>query len=184
MTGRTLAGSMLFFGSLIPLLMGAADDAVKVEIAQPHLALDNTATSLPYVAHFKLSSDIQFTNQSKAAIEMPDLDNLRSAVVGITFDGVESQQIDGSWRFVVPPPNLVWKIETVFADCKPLGPGETAGIKGYSHTITIFRKNVGESGSKATIRLTRELSCTQRDGNVVLKPVTTIPFVLTIPALP
>jgi hypothetical protein len=181
--GRAVGG-LYFVAALISTLSGATDDAVKVEVERPQLVLDNSVTPSPYLAFFKLLSDIQFTNQSKASIEIPDLGKLRSGVVGITFDGVEAQQSDGTWRFVVLPPNLVWKIDTVFADCRSLGPGETAEIKGYSHGLSVFKSNLSGLGSKATVRLTIELSCKQRDGNVVLKAVKTSPFVLSIPALP
>lgn len=185
MTGRRIAVcNLLCIAALIPSLSGATDHAVGIEVKRPQLVLDNSVTPSPYLASFRLLSDIQFTNQSKASVEIPDFDKLGGGVVAITFDGVEAQQSDGSWKFVVLPPNLVWKVDTVFADCKSLGPGETAEIKGYSHGLTIFKSNLGGLGSKATVRLTIELSCKQRDGNIVFKPVATSPFVLSMPPLP
>lgn len=185
MTARRIAVcNLLFIAALIPSLMGATDDAVRVEVARPQLVLNNSVAPSPYLMFFMLLSDIQFTNQSKASIEIPDLGKLRSGMVGITFDGVEAQQSDGTWRFVVLPANLLWKTDTLFADCRSLEPGETAEIKGYSHGLSVFKSNLSGLGSRATVRLTIELSCKQRDGNIVLRPVATSPFVLSIPPLP
>lgn len=176
-------GSLCFVAGLISILSGAVDQTIQVEMKQPQVFLDNSVAPSPYLAYLKLSSDIQFTNQSKASIEIPDFGKLRNGVAGITFDGMEAQQDNGSWRFVVLPPNLVWKINTVFDDYRSLGPGETAEIKGYLLGLSVFKSNLGGLGSKATVRLTIELSCRQRDGKIVLKPVETRPFVLSMPAV-
>jgi hypothetical protein len=129
--------------------------------------------------------DARFTNQSKTPVDIPDLDASRGGVVGIELHGVESQQNDGSWRVVVPGGMLGWKIDTVFADCKSLGPNETAEVKRVSRPFVVFKSNLkGLEGPRATLRLYLVLPCKQRDGKVISKTVRTDPFVLSIPPLP
>ncbi len=186
MIGRGLGAFSLFFiAALIPTLSSATDESVRVEVERPQLAVDNTITQSPYLAGFKLSFDARFTNQSKTQVDIPNLDELRGGVVGIELHGAESQQSDGTWRVVVPGGTLAWKIDTVFADCKPLGPDETAGLKEFTRPLVVLKSNLnGLSGTRATIRLYLELTCKQREGKVVLKTVRTDPFVLSIPPLP
>jgi hypothetical protein len=184
-TGRRLAVCTLFFiGFLIPSLSVATDDAVKVAIEQPQLVLDNSVTQFPDSVGFKLSFDARFASESTNRVDLPDLSELRVGVVGITWNGVESQRSDGSWRFVVPSGNVRWKGDTVFANCKSLGPNETIDLKGVSHQLTVSKSNLAGLGLRATIRMYLELSCKQKDGNIVLNPVATIPFVVSIPPLP
>lgn len=173
--------TLSFVAALIPTLSAATDDAVRVEVERPQLVVDDTITQSPNLAGFKLSFDARFTNLSKTPVDIPDLDELRGGVVGITLNGVESQQSDGSWRFVVPGGTLLWKGDTVFADCKSLRPNETAEMKGVSDQLAIYKSNLGGLGPKATLRLTLVLSCKQQDA---LKTVKTNPFVLSIPSLP
>jgi hypothetical protein len=182
-SGRAV-GSFCFVAALISTLSGATDDAVQVEVERPHLVLDNSVTQSPYLASFKLAFDARFANQSKTPVDIPDLDGLRGGAVGIGWNGLESQQGDGSWRTVVPGGTLLWKGDTVFADCKSLGPKEIAEAKGVSGPLAVYKSNLGGLGPKATVRLYLELSCKQRDGNLVIKTVKTSPFVLSIPALP
>lgn len=181
MIGRGLAVRMLsLIAALISTLSAATDESVRVEVERPQLVVDNTFTQSPNLVPFKLFFDARFTNQSKTPVDIPDLDELRGGVVGITWNGVESQQSDGSWRFLVPGGMLLWKGDTVFADCKSLGPKETAELKGASHRLTVDKSNLVGLGPKATLRLTFVLSCKHRD----LRTVQTSPFVLSIPPLP
>jgi len=187
MTDRGLAAArtLVSFAALIPTLSAATDDAVRVAVERPQLVVDNTVTQSPNLAGFKLSFDARFTNQSKTPVDIPDLDKLRGGVVGIELHGAESQQSDGSWRVVVPAGMLAWKIDTVFADGKSLGPDETAELKGFSRPLVVFKSNLdGLPGTRATIRLYLELTCKQRDGKVISKTLRTDPFVLSIPPLP
>jgi hypothetical protein len=182
MIGRGLAICSLFFiTALISPVSAATDDAVQVEVERPQFVVDNNITRSPTLAGFKLSFDARFTNQSKTPVDIPDLEELRDGVVGIMLHGVESQQSDGSWRLVVLGGMLAWKIDTVFADCKSLGPNETVEVKGFSRRLAVYRGNLAGLGPKATLRLTFVLSCKQRD---MLRTVKTDPFVLSIPPLP
>jgi hypothetical protein len=176
--------SLYILAALISTVSGAADEAVQVELGRPQLVLDASLTRSPYLVGFKLSFDARFANQSKTPVDIPDLDQLRGAVAGIGLNGLESQQSDGSWRFIVPGGMLAWKGDTVFADCRSLGPNETAEVKGASHPLAVYKSNLGGLGPKATLRLTLILSCKRRDGEVALKYVLTNPFVLSIPPLP
>lgn len=177
-----LACTLLFVAAT---LSAATDDAVLVEVERPQLVVDNTITQSPNLAGFKLSFDARLTNQSKTQVDIPDLDELRDAVVGIELHGAESQQSDGTWRVVVPGGILAWKIDTVFSHCKSLGPDETAELKEFSRPLVVFRSNLnGLAGTRATIRVYLELTCRQREGKVVLKTVKTNPFVLSIPPMP
>ena len=186
MIDRGLAVCSLFFiAGLISSIPAATDESIRVEVERPQLVVDDTSTQSPNLVGFKLSFDARFTNQSKNQVDIPDLDELRGGVVGIELHGAESQQSDGTWRVVVPGGTLAWKIDTVFADCKSLGPEETAELKEFSRPLVVFKSNLnGLSGTSATIRLYLEFTCKQREGKVVLKTVKTHPFVLSIPSLP
>ena len=177
-------GVLCFVVALISTLLGATDDAVQVEVERPQLVVDGSLTQSPNLAGFKLSFDARFANESTTPVDIPDFDKLPGGAVGITLNGVESQQSDGSWRFVVPSGNLLWKGDTVFADCKSLGPNKAAEVKGDRHVLTVYKSTLARLGPRATVRFYIELSCKQRDGNVVLKAVKTGPFVLAIPPLP
>jgi hypothetical protein len=186
MIGRGLAICSLYsIVALVSTASAATGESVRVEVGRPQLVVDNTITQSPHLAGFKLSFDARFTNQSKTPVDIPDPDELRGGVVAIELHGAESQQSDGSWRVVVPGGTLAWKIDTVFADCKSLGPDETAELKEFSRPLVVFKSNLnGLLGTRATIRLYLEFTCQQREGKVLLKTVRTNPFVLSIPTLP
>jgi hypothetical protein len=181
--GRAV-GKLCFVAALISTLSAATDDAVQVEVERQQLVLDDTLTQSPYLAGVKLVFDARFANQSKDPVDIPDLNRLHSGVVGVTWNGVESQQSDGSWRTVVPAGNLLWKGDTVFADCRSLGPDETVEVKEVSRRLTVYKSNLAGLTPKATLRMNLELSCKQRDGNVILKAVKTTPFIISVPPLP
>jgi hypothetical protein len=182
MIGRRLSACSLFFVStLISSVSGATDDAVRVEVERPRLFPD---TVLDPSARLNLAFDARFTNQGDASVEVPDR-VWDGDVAGISRNGLDSQQSDGSWRTVEGGGDLMWKGNTVFPRCKLLNPKETFEVKGVSGPFVVFTSNLaGLWGTTATFRLHLLLPCTQRNGKQVLKTVKTDPFVLSIPPLP
>jgi hypothetical protein len=171
----------LFVTGLTPM-PGATDGAVHVEVERPRLIADRGES--PIVARFNLVFDARFANQSDAAVDIPDRDEPTGGAVGITPNGIESQHGDGGWKVVVNGGTLLWKSDTVFADCKSIGPKETVPIKGVSSPLVIYKSQLPGLGTRPTLRLALVLSCKTREGNVVLKDVVTSPFVLSIPNVP
>ena len=134
-------------------MSAATNDGVRVEVEQPRLVPD---TVLDPNARLNLVFDARFTNREEAPVELPDRVWVGD-VAGISRNGLDSQQSDGSWRTVEGGGDLMWKADTVFPRCKLLNPKETSEVKGVSG---------------------------QRGGKKVLKTVQTNPFVLSIPPLP
>jgi hypothetical protein len=86
-------------------------------------------TDAPPLETFKLTLDVRFTNQSDQPIEIPDPDGGLDGVAWISMYTLQSQQADGTWKYLVPGGMLVWPGNTKFAMCKPLGPRETVTVK-------------------------------------------------------
>ena len=184
MNARALAVCSLFFmAAPIPSVSGAPDDAVRVEVEQPQLVVDNSPSQSPYLTGYKLAFDARFTNQGNALVEIPG-SAATGGVAGISQNGVESQQSDGSWRTVENGGDLMWKGDTIFPMCKSLSPKAILAVKGLSGPFVVFKSNLRGLGPTATIRLYLVLPCKQQDGKVISKTVRTAPFVLSIPPLP
>jgi hypothetical protein len=182
MTGRSRAACSLFVtAALISSASAATDDAIQVEVERPRLAADKAQYSI--LARLKLVFDARFTNLADAPIEIPDR-AAAGAVVGISENGVESQQSDGCWRTVNHGGDVMWIGDTVFPNCKSLNPKETLAVKGVAGPLVDSESNLRGLSPRATIRLYLVLPCKQRDGKLVLKTVRTDPFVLSIPPLP
>ena len=174
-----LSVRILFAGALIACA-SAANNSVQVTVERPRLVVDRTGP--PNLAGFTLVFDARFASQSDTPVEMPDRDGASVQTAGITQNGVESQQSDGSWRSLVNGGTLLWKGDTVFPDRKSLGAKETLELKGVSSRLVIYKSQLAELGVEPTLRLTLILSCKQRDGNVAVKSFVTSPFVLTMNA--
>jgi hypothetical protein len=182
MIGRRLAVCSLFFvAALIPTASGATDDPIKVEAEQPRVVANEAANSI--LGRLKLVFDARFTNLGDAPVEIPDRLSIKG-VAGISENGVDSQQSDGSWRTVNGGGDLMWIGHIVFPLCKVLSPKETLVVKGVWGPLVDSESNRRSLSPRATIRAYLVLPCKQRDGKVVSKIVKTDPFVLSIPPLP
>lgn len=178
----TFFSRLCFVTGLACSAPAALDDAIQAEVERPELVSD--AARDPYLAGFKITFDARFTNRSENPVDIPDRDRGPDGASWITVISVESQQQDGSWRFVVNPGVLMWKSDTKFVPCKSLRPKETAEVENVSNRFVIFRGPLAGLGPKPTVRFNLVLACRQQDGTLHSKSVDTDPFVLSIPSRP
>lgn len=182
MIDRWLAARTLFFAAaLIPTVSGAVDDTLKIEAEQPRVVANRAEYSI--LGRLKLVFDARFTNLGDAPVEIPDRISMKG-VAGMSENGVDSQQNDGSWRTVYGGGDVMWIGDIVFPSCKVLSPKETFVVKGVWGPLVDSESNLRSLSPRATIRVYLVLPCKQRDGKVVSKIVKTDPFVLSIPSLP
>jgi hypothetical protein len=113
--------TLIFVAAVIPTASEATDDTLKVKAEQPRVVADETADIL---GRLKLVFDARFTNLGDAPVEIPDRISIRG-VAGISENGVDSQQSDGSWRTVNNGGDVMWIGDIVFPLCKSLNPKET-----------------------------------------------------------
>lgn len=167
MIDRGLAVCSLFFlAALTPTMSAATDDGVRVKVERPRLVPD---TVLDPNARLNLAFDARFTNQGSAPVEVPARASAED-VAGISRNGLDSQQSDGSWRTVEGGGDLMWKVDAVFPRCRLLNPQETFEVKGVYGPFVVFKSNLkGLAGTTATLRLHLLLPCTQSNGKQVLK---------------
>lgn len=182
MTDMVRAVRALFFvAAVIPTVSGSPDDTFKVEAEQPRIVGHDTEHSI--LGRLTLVFDARFTNLGDAPVEVPDRISIKG-VAGISENGVDSRQSDGSWKTVNHGGDLMWIGDIVFPVCKVLNPKETLVVKGVWGPLVDSESNLRGLSPRATIRADLVLPCKQRDGKVVSKIVKTNPFVLSIPSLP
>jgi hypothetical protein len=172
--------TLIFVAAVIPTASEATDDTLKAKAEQPRVVADETADIL---GRLKLVFDARFTNLGDAPVEIPDRISIRG-VAGISENGVDSQQSDGSWRTVNNGGDVMWIGDIVFPLCKSLNPKETLVVKGVWGPLVDSESNLLSLSPRPTIRLYLVLPCKQRDGKVTSKTVRTDPFVVSIPPLP
>src|SRR5690348_10108832 len=140
--------TLIFVAAVIPTASGATDDSLKVEAEEPRVEANEAANSI--LGRLKLVFDARFTNLGDAPVEVPDRISIKG-VAGMSQNGVDSQQSDGTWRKVYGGGDLMWIGDTVFPVCKVLSPKETLVVKGAWGPLVDSESNLRSLSPRATM---------------------------------
>jgi hypothetical protein len=160
----------------VPLSASPLDEAIQVEVQRAQIGLERET---PEFATFKLGFDLRLTNRSENPVSIPERESGPDGASWKTLLSMQSQQKDGSWKFLISPGQLVWKGDTKFVLCKSLRPKETLEIRNVSNIVGVFKTELAGLDPRPTVRIDFVLTCRQQDGQVLVKNVVTEPFVLT-----
>ena len=159
--------------------MAIAADKEPDSRAQHAAAVLSELTNADFTV-FEIQLDLQLTNRSEKAINVPTPPSDASrATTGIVL-GVQSQQPDGSWKYLNQA-SFYGSETTKYANCSPLAPGATTEINGLARKLPLLKARAQELGGEPTLRLDIMILCRTLDDTVVNVSTTTAPFRLRLP---
>ncbi len=162
-----------------PSIAIAADPPPESQV-QHAVAAISKSDDPDVVTIYQLSFDLRLTNRSETTINVPVSTAGPAELVTYEVHGVQSQQADGSWKYLIQS-SFYGTETTKYADCSSIAPGATAEIKDLSNALVLLKRRAQELGKEATLRLDIWFFCRKPDGTVPYNSTTTAPFHVHLP---